>query len=83
MIVKLAAALFLLATAHAGPIAPIVRMHDSKGNLLPGCAYKSGSTLNRLEPSLPGQMMLGMSLDWSHEVPLASVKKMDGYTMAV
>ncbi|KAJ3067902.1 hypothetical protein HDU98_008903 [Podochytrium sp. JEL0797] len=73
----------MAAHAVAIQVAPSIPIFDSHGNAFPSCAYNSASPLARLEPPLNGQTMLGMSLDWSYEVPTASVTKMNGYIPAV
>ncbi|KAI9348539.1 glycoside hydrolase superfamily [Obelidium mucronatum] len=74
---------FLASLASAAILAPPVQITDSTGKPLSSCAYDTSSSLARLEPPLQNQLMLGISLDWSYEVPSASVKKMNGYTPAV
>ncbi|KAJ3106779.1 hypothetical protein HK100_003682 [Physocladia obscura] len=58
---------------------------DSSGVPLASCAYSESSTFARLEPDLNGAMMLGMSLDWSFDLPSYMVNKMSpsGYMPAV
>ncbi|KAJ3016589.1 UNVERIFIED_CONTAM: hypothetical protein HDU68_012139 [Siphonaria sp. JEL0065] len=75
--------LALASTAMAATLSPTVQIADSTGKALSSCAYNPASSLARLEPPLQDKLMLGISLDWSYEVPTASVKKMNGYTPAV
>ncbi|ORY45942.1 glycoside hydrolase [Rhizoclosmatium globosum] len=80
---RIAAVLVTATTVLGAIIAPSVPIYDANKKPLASCARDPNSALARLEPPLQNKLMLGVSLDWSYEVPSANVKKQNGYTPAV
>ncbi|KAI8613699.1 hypothetical protein BC830DRAFT_1130967 [Chytriomyces sp. MP71] len=64
-------------------LAPVVIVDPGTGSVAQSCAFDSTKGFARLEPQTDGRLMLGLSLDWSHDTPLKIQAKMNGVTPAV